>query len=75
MCIDNYDLRMMCYLMSHENTVMFDDGWTNDDNGVWWLNIYVMVDEWMIIIRCHIMRVLKHMSYVWFLHVMLYMWW
>ena len=49
MYIDNYDMRMMCYLMSQGNTLMSDDWWTNDDNGVWLLNIYVMVDELMIL--------------------------
>jgi len=34
MCIDNCDLRMMCYLMSHGNIVLFDDWWIDDDNDV-----------------------------------------
>ena len=67
MSIDNCDLRMMCYLMSHGHILMCDDWWTDDDNGVWWLNIYVMVDELMIIMRCPVMRILRLIFYVWFL--------
>jgi len=48
----------MCYLMSHGNIVLFNDWWTDDDDdGVWWLNLYVMVDELMIIMRCPVMRI------------------
>ena len=66
---------MMYYLTSHENTLMFDDWWTDDDDGVWLLNIYVMVDGLMVIMRCHAIRTLRFMLYVWFLHIILYMWW
>ena len=73
--IDNCDLRMMCYLMSHGNTIMFNDWWADDDDGVRWLNLDVMVDELVIIMRCLVMRILRLIFYVWFLHIMLYMWW
>ena len=75
MYIDNCALRMMFYLMSYGNTLMSDDWWTDDDDDVWLLNLYIMVDELMIIMRCHVMRTLTLMFYVWFLYIMLYMWW
>ena len=44
-----------------------------DDDDVCLLNINVMVDELMIIMRCLVVRVQRLMLYVRFLHIMLYM--
>ena len=50
-------------------------GLLDDDDGAWLLNFYVMVNEQVIIMWCHVMRILRLMFYVWFLYIMLYMWW
>lgn len=48
--------------------VLLDDSWnalmSDDDDGVCWLNLYVMVDELMIIMRCSIMEILRLILYV-----------
>jgi len=44
-----------------------------DDDDVCLLNINVMVDELMIIMRYLVVRVQRLMLYVRFLHIMLYM--
>ena len=74
MCIDNCDFKMICYLMSHRNTMLFDDWWIDEDQGTRWMSLYEMVDKLNIIMRCSVKRILGLILYVWFLHVMLYMW-
>ena len=51
-----------------------DDDWLvdDDDDGLWWLNLYVMVDDFT---RCPVLRILRLMTYVWFLNIMFYLWW
>ena len=44
--------------------MLLDESWNNDDDGVYWLNLYVMVDEHMIIMRCSVMKILRLMLYV-----------
>ena len=42
------------------NDVHGDDDWLNgDDIGVWWLNLYVMIDGLRIIMRCSIIWTFK----------------
>ena len=48
--------------------VLLDESWnafmSDDDDSVCWLNLYVMVDELMIIMKCSVMKTLRLMVYV-----------